>query len=425
MAVSQARVEPQFPGLAQTWWPTLLLFCSAIVYSIDKGIVGILAEPIRRDFAIGDTEMGLLLGLAYSLLSGVLGLGLGHLVDRSRRFKLLAACILLWSGATIACGFARGFGDFFVYRMLVGLGEAALAPAAVSLIADMFAPGQRGRALSAYLIGASIGSGLSSVIPGWLATHDLGMLGENGWRSAFIVCGALGIPLAVLLAFNAEPQRRGLAGASVDLSGIPAKLARLWAMRRLVGLLFGGFCLFYVALVGITSWTAVFIGRRYGLALPEFGPGLGLMLLVSGMGGYLLSGPIVDLPFARRPGGRMRILALLPLLALPSAFAQFAPSSGVALAAIAAIGTAMPAVNVAMNATIQDIVPNDLRGFSHATLGLLSALTAGAGAPLLVAWVGEFAGIGMAFVIVGIPVLIAASFCFVLAGRALELATGD
>jgi MFS family permease len=413
--------EQPFPGLGQSWWPMLLLFLSAIVYSIDKGIVGVLAEPIRREFAIGDTEMGLLLGLAYSLLSGILGLGLGHLVDRSHRFRLLAGCILLWSVATIACGLARGFADFFVFRMLVGLGEAALAPAAVSLIADMFAPGQRGRALSAYLIGASIGSGLSSIIPGWLVTQDFGGLLAGGWRGAFVFCGALGIPLAVLLVWIAEPGRRGLAGGAVDLSGIPAKLVRLWAMRRLIGPLFGGFCLFYVALVGIASWTAVFIGRRYGLELPQFGPSLGLMLLVSGMGGYLLSGPIVDAPFARRPGGRLRILALLPLLALPSAFAQFAPSSSLALVAIAAIGTAMPAVNVAMNATIQDIVPNDLRGFSHATLGLLSAFTAGAGGPLLVAWVGESTGIGMAFLIVGVPVLLAASACFYVAGRSLVL----
>ncbi len=422
MLAEPERTEAAFPGIGQSAWPMLLLFLSAIVYSIDKGIVGVLAEPIRHDFAIGDTEMGLLLGLAYSLLSGVLGLGLGHLVDRSHRFRLLAGCILLWSFATIACGFARGFGDFFVFRMLVGLGEAALAPAAVSLIADMFAPGQRGRALSAYLIGASIGSGLSSVIPGWLATHDLGLLAVSGWRSAFVVCGVLGIPLAVLLAFNREPGRRGLASGAVDLSGIPAKLARLWSMRRLVAPLFGGFCLFYVALIGITAWTSVFIGRRYGLALPQFGPSLGLMLLVSGMGGYLLSGMVVDMPFARRKGGRMRILALLPLLALPSAFAQLAPSSALALLAIAAIGTSMPAINVAMNATIQDIVPNDLRGFSHATLGLLSALTAGAGGPLLVAKVGEMTGIGMAFLIVGVPALIAASACFWFAGRSLATA---
>jgi MFS family permease len=406
------EAEAPFPGLRQSWWPMLLLFLSAIVYSIDKGLVGVLAEPIRREFAIGDTQMGLLLGLAYSMLSGVLGLGLGHLVDRSRRLKLLAVCILLWSGATIACGFASGFGDFFVFRMLVGLGEAGLAPAAVSLIADMFAPGQRGRALSAYMIGASIGSGLSSVIPGLLA--------DSSWRSAFTVCGALGIPLAVLLALISEPERRGMASGGTDLSNIPAKLNQLWAMRRTVLPLFGGFCLFYVALVGITAWTATFIGRRYGLALPQFGPSLGLMLLISGMGGYLLSGPIVDLPFARSSGGRLRILALLPLLALPSTLAQFAPSHSLALFSLAAIGTAMPAVNIAMNATIQDIVPNDLRGFSHATLGLLSAFTAGAGGPLLMAAVGESVGVGMAFLIVGVPVLLAASACFALAGRAVS-----
>ncbi|HWU04632.1 MAG TPA: MFS transporter, partial [Novosphingobium sp.] len=174
----------------------LLLFLSAIIYSIDKAIVGVLAEPIRHEFAINDQQMGLLLGLAYSLLSGVLGLGVGWLVDHRTRRMVIAGSLTLWSLATMACGLAPGFASFFAFRTLVGLGEAALAPAAISLIADLFGPARRGRAIACYLIGASIGSGLSSVIPGWIVGSGLhlwvpGHGAVEPWRSAFVLCGAV------------------------------------------------------------------------------------------------------------------------------------------------------------------------------------------------------------------------------------------
>jgi MFS family permease len=406
-----------------------LLFIAANLYSIDKGIVGVLAEPIRHEFAIGDQQMSLLLGLAYSLLSAVLGLVLGVMVDHGTRRTLLAGSITLWSVSTIACGLSSGFSQFFVFRMLVGLGEGALAPAALSLIADLFPPERRGRALSTYLIGASFGSALSAMIPGWILASqlqlDLPLFGTIApWRSAFVLCGALGPVLGALLMTVPEPPRRGLGTSPGTPGRIGEKLIRLWAMRGLVGPLFAGFCLFYVALVGITVWTAAFITRQYGLPLAQFSGKLGLMLLVSGASGYVISGFVTDSRLGRSAKGKLRSLAALPLLALPSALASLAPDAPTALIALAAIGFAMPIVNVAMNATVQDLLPNEMRGFTYALLGLMSALVAGAGGPYLVAMTTELvlrdpALIGRSFMVVGVPALIAATACFLAAARAI------
>ncbi|NBC35361.1 MFS transporter [Novosphingobium sp. FSY-8] len=420
-----ATPPAEYPPFKSALWPMVLLFLAANIYSIDKNIVGVLAEPIRHSFAIGDQQMSLLLGLAYSVLSGVLGLGLGWLVDHRTRRMVLAGSLTLWSVATMACGLAPGFASFFVFRALVGLGEAALAPAALSLIADLFPPGQRGRALSSYLIGASIGSGLSSVVPGWIIGADLHLwLPFYGtvepWRAAFVLCGAAGPVIGLLFLTVREPARHGFAADGAGGIGLGAKLASLWAMRWPLLPLFAGFCLFYVALIGITSWTATFLGRHFLLSVPQFAPQMGLMLLVSGMGGYIISGFVADAAPMRRPGGRIALLAVLPLLALPSAFAGFAGGLNGALMLLAAIGTVMPIINVATNATVQDVVPNAMRGFAYATLGLLSAIVAGTGGPWAVAFVSTHvaadpARIGLGFLYVGLPALLLASACFALA----------
>jgi sugar phosphate permease len=216
-----------------------------------------------------------------------------------------------------------------------------------------------------------------------------------------------------------EPPRRQ-APNETDFSRIAEKLRWLFGRSRQIGPLFAGFCLFYLALVGITAWTAAFITRRYGLALPQFSGVLGLMLFASGVTGYLLSGIVVDSRIGRGARGKLTILAALPIAALPSAFATFAPQAGIAIVMLAAIGIAMPAVNIAMNATIQDMMPNTLRGFTHAALGLCSAIVAGAAGPWLMATAAS--DLGHAFIMVGVPALLASSISFTIALRQLETA---
>jgi len=406
----------------------LLLFLAANLYSIDKAIVGVLAEPIKADLGITDIQMGLLLGLAYSLLSGLCGLWLGTLVDRHIRRTVLGCAIIVWSLSTVAGGLSPNFETFFIFRALVGLGEAAVAPAALSLIADMFPPERRGRALSTYLIGASIGTALSSIIPGWIvgANLHLSIPGYGlviPWRSAFILCGAIG-PIVGLLFFSVkEPARRGMRTDKMKGPTAVDKLAYLWRQRAVVIPLFLGFCLYYVAFVGVAAWTAPLLMRSFDAQLPDFANMLGIILLIAGVSGYMLGGLSADSAIGSRRGGRLIIMTFLPIIALPCAFSGFAPSLLVAILLLASISLATPMLNVAMNATVQEIVPNDMRGFSYAFLSVVSALPAGAGGPLLLAWVtqsvlGDPARIATSFVIVVIPSLLGSAIAFLLARRA-------
>ena len=409
----------------------LLLFLAAIFYSIDKAIVGVLAEPIKSNLAIDDIQMGLLMGLAYSLLSGVCGLWLGSLVDRYVRKRVLGGAIIVWSLSTAVGGLAPNFATFFVFRALVGLGEAAVAPAAMSLIADMFPPNQRGRALSAYLIGATLGTALSSVVPGAILAADLHLtLPGYGlvipWRSAFLLCGLIGPVVGLAFLAIREPARRGVAPDHQTPSHAGEKLAYLWRQRRLIVPLFGGFCLYYLAFVGVTSWTAPLLMRTYGLTLPQIANLLGLGMLIAGMAGYLLGGFAAD----SRKLGRIGLMTLLPLIALPTAFAGYAPGVGLAIAALATISLATPMLNVAMNATVQEIVPNDMRGFSFAFLSVVAALPAGAGGPFAIAFVsekvlGDPSRIAASFIVVVLPCLLLAAACFAAAARVYRVAAAD
>lgn len=412
----------------------LLLFLAAIVYSIDKAIVGVLAEPIKADLAITDVQMSLLLGLAYTLFSAVLGVWLGNLVDRHVRRTLIFYAITLWSLATVAGGFAPDFGWFFVCRSLVGLGEAAISPAAFSLIADMFGQRQRGRAISVYLVGATVGTALSSVVPGWIVGSQLhidvpGYGTLVPWRSAFLLCGIVGPLIGALFLTVREPARHEMVSEQNEAraagqSGPSAKdkLALLWGRRHVLGPFFLGVGLFYVSFIGITAWTAPFISRTFSLTLPQFANTMGLILLIGGLLGYLMGGAVADSRMGGGPRGKLAIMSVLPFFALPGALAGYAPNVTLALTAVAFIALATPMLNVALQATVQDLVPNEMRGFSVGLLSLLIALPAGAGGPLAIAYVSEHilgdpARIGVSFLIVGVPSLLASACCFFVARR--------
>ncbi|MDZ5649744.1 MFS transporter [Nitrospirillum sp. BR 11828] len=427
---------PPYPPIRQSWWPMLLLFLAANIYSIDKAIIGVLAEPIKADLAITDVQMGLLMGLAYTLLSGLCGLWLGTLVDRGKRRTVLGAAIILWSLSTAAGAFAPDFAWFFIFRALVGLGEATVGPAALSLIADMFPPSRRGRALSTYLIGATIGTALSSIVPGWIVGADLhlnipGFGRIIPWRTAFLLCGMAGPFIGLLFFTVKEPHRRGMGATPASPTKVADKLAYLWRQRNVVVPLFGGFCLHYIAFVGVTAWATPLLMRTFGVTLAGIANLMGLGMLAAGVSGYLLGGLATDSRYATRTrGGRMLIMAILPIVALPCAFSGHAPGVGVAIAMLAAISLATPMLNVATNATVQEIAPNDMRGFSYAVLTVAAALPAGAGGPFAIAYVsqtilGDPGRIADSFLIVALPCLVLASLCFLQARRAYRGAAED
>src|SRR5580692_8198726 len=148
-----------YPRPAYAWYVVGVLVLVTILSYTDRQILSLLVDPIRRDLLISDTQVGLLIGTAFAFVYGLAGLPLGWLADRLRRRNLIVAGISLWSIGTVCCGLSHNFGQFFAARVLVGIGEAVLTPASVSMISDSFPPRNRGRATSVFLMGMAMGAG--------------------------------------------------------------------------------------------------------------------------------------------------------------------------------------------------------------------------------------------------------------------------
>src|SRR5580698_8584160 len=173
---------------------------------IDRTIVSIIGQPMKESLGITDNQLGLLGGLAFALLYTLLGVPIARLAERVSRVNVIAICITLWSGFTALCGLAPNFAVMLAMRVGVGIGEAGCSPPAHSLISDYYEPRRRASALSVYAFGIPLGGMIGAVAGGWLAK-------TVGWREAFMVVGAPGVVLALLLKLVVREPPRGASEA--------------------------------------------------------------------------------------------------------------------------------------------------------------------------------------------------------------------
>ena len=206
-----------YPSSTRAWVTVIILMVAYVLSFIDRQILNLLVAPIRRDLMISDTQMSLLMGLSFALFYTVCGIPLGRMADTRSRRGLIAIGILFWSAATAACGMARLYWQFLLCRIGVGVGEAALSPAAYSLIADSFPAERRATAISVYSMGVYLGSGLAFLFGGLViklasAQGDvlLPVFGEvRPWQLIFLALGAAGVLFTLLMLAVKEPARRG------------------------------------------------------------------------------------------------------------------------------------------------------------------------------------------------------------------------
>ena len=205
---------------AYAWYVVFVLLIAQMFSFLDRMIMGLLVGPIRESFAISDTQYSLLAGLAFSLFYAVMGLPLARIADMGNRRNLISAGIAVWSFMTALCGLAHGYWTLFAARIGVGVGEATLGPAAYSMIADYFPKSLLARALSVYMIGVTLGSGLAYMVGGAIVGYVSNMdeiivpvLGEmEGWQLTFFIVGVPGILISILVATTVrEPERQGVA----------------------------------------------------------------------------------------------------------------------------------------------------------------------------------------------------------------------
>src|SRR5690606_29611424 len=210
MSMSQTEAantpEPVVSSRYRYYVLAILVFVYMLNF-VDRQIIGILASPLKEHFQLSDSQFGLLGGIAFASVYSTLAIPLAWLADRTSRVWIMTGALAVWSGFTALCGIAGSFGQLFLFRMGVGVGEAGGVAPAYSLIADYFPPNQRARAMAAFAFGIPLGTAGGTLIGGLLAA-------QYGWRTAFIVVGVIGVLVAPILRLTVRDPKRGGADAA-------------------------------------------------------------------------------------------------------------------------------------------------------------------------------------------------------------------
>lgn len=410
-------------------WLVLTVLCIVYVCNfLDRQIMAILSEPIKRELALSDTQMGLLTGSMFALFYAVFGVPVGWLADRTHRVRVLAVSCALWSAFSAACGVAGNFLQLALARMGVGIGEAGGAPPSYSIISDYFPPRQRVVALALFSLGVPLGSALGSAL-GATVAH------AYGWRAAFLGIGAIGVGFAILVVLTVREPLRGqmdddqprrLQANAVE-SNVAAVLSFFFAscvLRRTASA--GGLAAF--AYYGMLNWSVPLLLREKGMIMSEVAVYYSLMLAVSMGMGMCLSGWIVARLARIRRDAYANVPALALLLAVPF-FVGFLCSPGwrwslAWLAAPSLLGIMFLAPALAI---VQNETPPALRTTAGAVLLLIINLVGLGGGPLFVGIVSDaLAGLfdnslSLALACL-VPFWLLAAGAHLLAGRALSRA---
>lgn len=387
-----------YPSSLRAWSTVAILMLAYVLSFVDRQILNLLVGPIRRDLVISDTQMSLLMGLSFALFYTVCGIPLGRLADTKSRRGLIAIGVLFWSAMTAACGMARLYWQFLLCRIGVGVGEAALSPAAYSLIADSFPAERRATAISVYSMGVYLGSGLAFLLGGLVikfasAQGDvlLPVLGEvRPWQLIFLILGAAGVLFSLLLLAIREPARRGVgAGVAVPLVEVGRYLR---ANRRTVLYHNFGFAGLAFAGYGSAAWIPTFFIRTYGWDAGHVGVVYGSIVAVFGCLGIVFGGRLADWMAKRgRTDANMRVGLYAAMAALPCVV-SFPLMDNALWAAVLMAPTvfclSMP-FGVAP-AAIQEIMPSAMRGQASAIyLFVITLIGLGIG-PTAVALVTDY-----------------------------------
>jgi len=344
--------------------PTTILFVLFLLNALnffDRNILGAIVEPLRREWSLRDAQIGWI-GTAFTLLYAVVGLPLGRLADTAPRTWLLGAGSLLWSAMTALSGLTTSFASLFAARLGVGVGEAVCAPAAASLIGDLFPSEKRGRATAVFMLGLPVGLGLSYAVGGAVAQ-------AWGWRAAFFVAGLPGLAAAALCFALPEPPR-----GTAEPHPIGARrrtgsaLALLTQAPTLVWIIASG-ALHNFNMYALATFVPALLARHHGLSVREAGALSGLIFGVFGGAGLMLGGWIGDRAAGRKEGGRLLVSAVALALSAPLVvlfLVQPRGDVGWALAFVCPALLLMYLYYAPVYATIQDVVEPARRGTAMA-----------------------------------------------------------
>jgi MFS family permease len=420
--------ERRFPPVVQGWWAVGVFSLAAVLSYTDRQILTLLVDPLRADLHISDTELSVLQGAAFAVLYACVGLPLGRIADVVPRKALLLLAVTVWSIGTAACGFAGSFWQLFAARILVGIGEAAFAPAAMSLIADYFPPERRATAVGIFFTGMAIGGGGAVSIGGGLleaAQHGVfGALPLVGalapWRIVLIVAGGAGIAIALLFASLREPVQRAF--SLRDLSTRLALSETMGPFLKRVPLLlplYAAMALCSMVDYAMLSWAPALLSRTFAYSPLEVGASLGTIAISASLIGTPAGGYITDW-CTRRWGASARprlMFAIVVFGIFGAPMGVLATGTQTLIAAACWISVSAVLGVVSIVATL-DLLPIESRGLATATIAFSNTIFGLGLGPTLVALAtdhlyGSPAAVGLAITTVVTPlILLACIFYF-------------
>tara|TARA_R110000824_G_scaffold323333_1_gene510265 strand:- start:12 stop:1337 length:1326 start_codon:yes stop_codon:yes gene_type:complete len=289
------------------WWFIILLGTIYAFNFIDRMIIAVVGEPIRQEFGLSDFQLGIMGGAAFAIFYGGIGIPIARLAERISRVGIIATATAVWSAMTMLSGAAMGYGQLLLARMGVGIGEAGFTPPVVSMIADRFESEKRATVFSMIAVGVSVGGAIGALGGGWIAQ-------EHGWRMAFLVMGAPGLLLALLLWLTIrEPERRNAGDNAPPFAQVIRTVRR---SRAFLGFTLGSGM---VALVGfgLNIFLIPLLIRRFDFALGEAALTFALAFSLATASGGVVGGMLAD-RFASNAHRRYGVLPIISTsLALP------------------------------------------------------------------------------------------------------------
>jgi MFS family permease len=367
----------------------------------DRLILNLLVDPIRHDLRLTDVQISYLQGAAFATVYAIIGLSMGNYADRHSRRTLLLFGISVWSAATAACGFAASFGELFLGRLCVGIGEAALAPAAMSLIPDYFPPERRGTAIGIFMMGILSGGGAANLIGGFLLAGfssgrfaDIPLLGHlTPWRAVLVALGLAGVVVAAFLVTVREPIRQDALGTisrRTQREHLRMVSAYLSQNRWTFVLLIAAFCLDNVRGYGTDSWMPSVLVRDFGLPASRAGTLLGYTSLMCAFVGAPLGGLLCDRLTRRRLDAGVRIALVATSLEFVFIAFPLARTPTQVLLGYGAYNILISIVSISGLTAIQNAAPSEMRGIVVATQASLFTLIGLGSGPTLVAVTTEY-----------------------------------
>jgi MFS family permease len=368
------------------WYMLAILTLVYAFNHVDRQIMVILQEPIKQEFGLSDTQLGMLTGFLFAAFYATLGIPFAAWADRGNRRNIITLAITIWSGMTALSGLTTNFWQLALARMGVGIGEAGGTPPATAMISDRFPARERAFALGIYTTGISLGILIGFMLGGLVAEHF-------GWRVGFFVAGVPGLLLALLLMLTVAEPKRGEADAIVDDGTAPSLLETLRffaSQKAMVFLLLGGVFVCISANAFLSGVPLYFI-RVHGVALGELGIALGL--LVGGIGGVgaIIIGRICDRLSVQDLRWRPWIIAVTTLLALPFAYAALGATSKSAAYALYAVPSFFGLIYASISyAAMQELAPPRMRAMASAVMLLCLTLIGIGLGPILVGILSDF-----------------------------------